>query len=94
MQLSEPASDLAVCAALVSSLRNRPLDPQMLVLGEVGLAGEVRAVGQVEPRLSEAAKMGFKTVVLPKGSARRLESARLELLAVDTLSQALEKMFP
>lgn len=94
MQLSEPASDLAVCAALVSSLRNRPLDPQMLVLGEVGLAGEVRAVGQVEPRLSEAAKMGFKTVVLPKGSARRLESTRLELLPVDTLSQALEKMFP
>ncbi|MCI0572090.1 MAG: DNA repair protein RadA, partial [Myxococcaceae bacterium] len=78
MQLSEPACDLAVCAALVSSLRNRPLEPHTLVLGEVGLAGEVRAVGQVEPRLSEAAKMGFTRVVLPRSSARRLEERKLE----------------
>ncbi len=94
MQLSEPASDLAVCAALVSSLRNRPLDPHTLVLGEVGLAGEVRAVGQVEPRLAEAAKMGFKTVVLPKGSAKRLEERRLRPQGVETLGEALGLLFP
>ncbi|MHB8876761.1 MAG: DNA repair protein RadA, partial [Myxococcaceae bacterium] len=88
MQLTEPASDLAVCAALVSSLRNKPIDPHTLVLGEVGLAGEVRAVGQVEPRLAEAAKMGFKTVILPKGSARRLTERRLEPVGVETLSEA------
>jgi DNA repair protein RadA/Sms len=93
MQLTEPASDLAVCAALVSSLRNKPIDPHTLVLGEVGLAGEVRAVGQVEPRLAEAAKMGFKTVILPKGSARRLTERRLEPVGVETLSEALEAMF-
>ena len=93
MQLSEPACDLAVCAALVSSLQNRPLDPQTLVLGEVGLAGEVRAVGQVEPRLAEAAKMGFQRVVLPKGSAKRLEGARLKVVGVETLSEALGAMF-
>lgn len=90
MQLSEPASDLAVCAALTSSLRNRPLAPNVLVLGEVGLAGEIRAVGQVEPRLTEAAKMGFKSVVLPKGSAKRLEERRLEPIGVETLGEALE----
>ncbi|MEW6433634.1 MAG: DNA repair protein RadA [Myxococcota bacterium] len=90
MTLTEPASDLAVCAALVSSLQNRPIDAQTLILGEVGLAGEVRAVAQVEPRLAEAAKMGFKRVVLPKGSARRLESNRLEVLGVDTLGEALD----
>ncbi len=94
MQLGEPASDLAVCAALVSSLRNVPVDAQTLVLGEVGLAGEIRAIGQVEPRLAEAAKMGFKTVVLPKSSARRLEERKLEPIGVETLSEALEVLFP
>ena len=70
------------------------MDPQTLVLGEVGLAGEVRAVGQVEPRLAEAAKMGFKRVVLPKGSARRVESRGVKLLPVETLGEALEALFP
>ncbi|MEW5737830.1 MAG: DNA repair protein RadA [Myxococcota bacterium] len=90
LTLTEPASDLAVCAALVSSLQNRPIDAQTLILGEVGLAGEVRAVAQVEPRLAEAAKMGFKRVLLPKGSARRLETRRLEVMGVDTLAEALD----
>ncbi|QSQ19977.1 DNA repair protein RadA [Pyxidicoccus parkwayensis] len=94
MQLNEPACDLAVCAALVSSLQNRPLDAQTLVLGEVGLAGEVRAVGQVEPRLAEAAKMGFQRVVLPAGSARRLENAgKMRVVGVETLGEALAAMF-
>ncbi|MGV3624698.1 MAG: DNA repair protein RadA [Archangium sp.] len=89
MSLTEPASDLAVCAALVSSLQNRPVDQHTLILGEVGLAGEVRAVAQVEPRLAEAAKMGFRRVILPKGSARRLETTKLEVLGVESLSDAL-----
>ncbi len=92
MELTEPASDLAVCAALVSSLQNKPIDPLTLVLGEVGLAGEVRAVGQVEPRLAEASKMGFTQVVLPKGSARRVEDRRTAVVGVETLSDALEAM--
>jgi DNA repair protein RadA/Sms len=93
LTLTEPASDLAVCVALVSSLRNRPVPPQTLILGEVGLAGEVRAVAQVEPRLAEAAKMGFKRVVLPSGSARRLEERRLEVIGVDSLGEALRTVF-
>lgn len=93
MSLTEPASDLAVCAALVSSLQNKPLDPHTLILGEVGLAGEVRAVGQAEPRLAEAAKMGFRRAILPAGSARRLEEKRLECIPVETLSEALDAMF-
>jgi DNA repair protein RadA/Sms len=92
MELSEPASDLAVCMALASSLRNRPLDPHTLVVGEVGLAGEVRAVGQLDTRLAEAAKMGFRRVVLPKASLDRLESRSLELVPVETLGQALGTM--
>jgi DNA repair protein RadA/Sms len=89
MTLNEPASDLAVCVALASSLRNRPIDALTLVLGEVGLAGEVRAVSQMEVRLTEAAKMGFKRVVMPKGSARRLEAKKLEVIGVENLGQAL-----
>src|SRR4051812_6358826 len=91
MQLTEPASDLAVCAALVSSLRNKAVDPQTLILGEVGLAGEVRAVSQVEPRLVEAAKMGFKRVVMPKSSASRLEpgASKLEVIGVASLGDGL-----
>jgi DNA repair protein RadA/Sms len=92
MQLTEPCSDLAVCAALVSSLQNRPIDAQALVLGEVGLAGEVRAVAQVEQRLGEAAKMGFTSAVLPKGSARRLHAPPFTIAAVDTLAEALEAL--
>ncbi|HZX43089.1 MAG TPA: DNA repair protein RadA [Myxococcaceae bacterium] len=94
MTLSEPAADLAVCAALVSSLRNLALPQDVLVLGEVGLAGEVRAVAQVEPRLAEAGKMGFVRAVLPKGSARRVEPRGVKLLPVETLGEALEMLFP
>ncbi len=93
LTLTEPASDLAVCAALVSSLRNKPVNAQTLLLGEIGLAGEVRAVSQIEPRLAEAAKMGFKRVVLPTGSARRVEERRLELIGVDTLGEGLAALF-
>jgi DNA repair protein RadA/Sms len=93
MTLSEPAADLALCAALVSSLRNLPLDAHTLVLGEVGLAGEVRAVPQPDTRLAEAAKMGFSRAVLSAANARRLESRRLEVVEVETLGQALAALF-
>ena len=95
MRCREPASDLAVCAALVSSPQQPAGRPAArLVLGEVGLAGEVRAVAQMEPRLAEAGKMGFVRAVLPKGSARRVESRGVKLLAVETLGEALEALFP
>jgi len=93
MELDEPAADLAVVGALVSSLRDRPIDKNTLILGEVGLAGEVRAIAQVEPRLAEAAKMGFKRAILPRGSARRVENAPLELVGVDKVSEALDALF-
>ena len=94
MTLTEPASDLAVCAALLSSLQNKPIDAHTLILGEVGLAGEVRAVSQIEPRLTEAFKMGFKRVVMPHGSARRLEAKKLEVHGVTTVTEALSYLLP
>jgi DNA repair protein RadA/Sms len=93
MDLDEPATDLAVVAAMVSSLRDKPIPPQMVVLGEVGLAGEVRAIAQVEPRLAEAAKMGFKKAVLPQSSIKRVENPPLELVGVERVSEALDAIF-
>jgi DNA repair protein RadA/Sms len=70
LRIVEPAADLAVAAALVSSLLDRPAPPAAVFFGEVGLAGEVRAVSQTEARLKEAAKLGFEQVVLPAGGGR------------------------
>ena len=92
--LSEPAGDLAVAAALVSSFRDRCLPHGTLVLGEVGLAGEVRSVGQIEQRLAEAAQLGFSRCVLPAGNAARLRSPPLEVRGVATLGEALQELFP
>lgn len=65
IRVNEPALDLAVVSALISSFRNRAVDPYTVIFGEVGLSGEVRAVSQAEQRVTEAKKLGFKRVILP-----------------------------
>lgn len=65
LKISEPAADLAVCASILSSYSNKPLPPRTLIIGEVGLQGEVRPVAQLEKRLKEAEKLGFETAILP-----------------------------
>jgi len=72
LRIDEPAADLAVVAAVASSLRGRPLDPDVAVWGEVGLTGEVRSVARTDARLREAARQGFRQCVLPGGNARGL----------------------
>jgi DNA repair protein RadA/Sms len=64
-----------------------------VVLGEVGLAGEVRAVGQIEQRLAEAAQLGFTRCVLPEGNRARTRAAPLELCGVSTVEEAMEALF-
>ncbi|HYS10949.1 MAG TPA: DNA repair protein RadA [Myxococcales bacterium] len=91
--LPEPAGDLAVAAALVSSLSDRPLPGGMLVLGEIGLAGEVRAVGQLDQRLAEAAQLGFSHCVLPEGNRSRAVAAPLELYGVANVGDAIDALF-
>ena len=70
LRIAEPAADLAVAAALVSALTGRPVPPDAVVFGEIGLAGEVRAVGQTEARLKEAAKLGFASALVPPRRGR------------------------
>ncbi len=90
LKLAEPAVDLAVVLAMASSLREVPVGPEVVAFGEVGLSGEIRAVSQAELRLREAAKIGFKKAVIPKGSALRLrENFGLEIVPVGDVKEAL-----
>jgi len=66
LRIGEPAADLAVAAALVSSLTDHPTPPASVIFGEIGLSGEVRAVGQMDARLKEAAKLGFSRALCPR----------------------------
>ena len=91
--VDEPAGDLAIAAALVSSFQNRPVPAGTLVLGEIGLAGEMRAVGQIEQRLAEAAQLGFTRCVLPESNRKRLSGAPLDLSPVSTVGEAMSELF-
>jgi DNA repair protein RadA/Sms len=93
LKVSEPAVDLAVALATASSFREQPVAPDLAAIGEVGLSGELRRVGQVERRLAEAGKLGFRRCILPRsmGADRRLaEASDVELIGVQTLAEALE----
>jgi DNA repair protein RadA/Sms len=91
LQIGEPASDLAVAVAIASSVRNRPVAADIAIIGEVGLSGELRAVGHLETRLKEAAKLGFKRCLVPASSQlKQIKSPALTLLKAQSLSEALE----
>ncbi|MFF7706117.1 DNA repair protein RadA [Pseudomonas sp. NPDC007930] len=93
VKVLETASDLALMAAVMSSLRNRPLPHGLLVFGEVGLSGEVRPVPSGQERLKEAAKHGFKRAIVPQGNAPKEPPAGLQVVAVTRLDQALDALF-
>ena len=90
-RLNEPSTDLAIACAIASSFRNALCHPDTVIIGEVGLSGEVRAVNRIESRVGEAAKLGFKRCIIPvtnTGSLTNYED--LEIITVRTISQALE----
>jgi DNA repair protein RadA/Sms len=95
MRIEEPALDLGVLCALASSLLEKPIPPTTVVCGEVGLAGEVRAIGHVDVRIREAQRLGFTRFVLPAGNKERLTwRPEIELLSVATLQELLRRLFP
>ena len=90
MKMNEPALDLAIIMALMSSYKDRPVDSKMLIFGEVGLSGEVRAVSQAGQRVNEAAKLGFTTCVLPKVCADKIKPAEgIRLIGVSNVREAI-----
>jgi DNA repair protein RadA/Sms len=93
LTLDDPSTDLACAAALASSFRDRPIPARTIVLGEIGLAGEVRAVAQADARLAEAARLGFTHAVVPAANSRHCEAPpELELIGVTTVEEGLEAL--
>jgi len=92
VRIAEPAADLAVLLAIVSSMRNRPLPRGFVAFGEVGLAGEIRPAPRGQERLREAAKLGFSLALIPRANAPKQSIEGLEIVAVGRLEQALERL--
>jgi DNA repair protein RadA/Sms len=91
MRIDEPAIDLGIVAAVTSSLREVAIEPGLLVLGEVGLGGEVRGITQAELRIREAAKMGFKRCLLPERNLAKLEAIEgMDLVGISEVGEALD----
>jgi DNA repair protein RadA/Sms len=94
MRISEPAADLAVCLAVVSSLTDRPIREKVAVFGEVGLAGEVRRATHASLRVREAARLGFTRVILPPDSLPKADvPAGVTLVPVASVGELLDALF-
>ena len=92
VKLAEPGADLGLCLALVSAVVNKPLPADLVVIGEVGLAGEVRQVAQVGRRLAEAARLGFTRAIVPASASAKVDGIRVEGAAALTEALALAQL--
>lgn len=90
LRISEPAADLAVALAIASSFRNQRIDPELVLLGEIGLSGELRSVSQIDRRLSEAAKLGFRKAIVPTTTQQTEVPATMELLTARSLAEVVD----
>jgi DNA repair protein RadA/Sms len=92
LRIAEPAVDLGVAVAVASSYREQVVDPKTVVIGEIGLSGELRSVNQLDRRLNEAAKLGFRRAVIPATIARGRISrdAGIEITRAATVAEAIE----
>jgi DNA repair protein RadA/Sms len=94
VKIAEPAVDLGIVSAVASSFLDKPIPEATIVLGEVGLTGEVRAIGQVEIRVGEAKKMGFTRCLVPESNINRMSSIKdIEITGIKTVSDAIEMLF-
>jgi DNA repair protein RadA/Sms len=94
VKVDEPAVDLGIVSVVASSFFDKPVKGRTVVLGEIGLTGEVRAISRIEPRVAEAAKMGFERCLLPGQSLQHLKrSGAMELIGVQTVSEVVDLLF-
>jgi DNA repair protein RadA/Sms len=89
VRVDEPAVDVGMALSIVSSLQDAAVDPRVVAVGEVGLGGEIRMVSQMEKRVAEAGKLGFKRCILPK-SNMKLRNGEIELIEVESVEQAIK----
>jgi len=92
VKITEPAADLAVMLAIVSSFRNKPLPRGLIVFGEVGLAGEIRPAPRGQERLKEAAKLGFSIALIPKANVPKQKIEGMEIWGVDRIETAIKRL--
>ncbi len=93
VKIAEPAADLAVLAAIVSSLKSKPVRDKLVIFGEVGLAGEIRPVQRGQERLKEAAKLGFTHAIVPAANQPKNKIPDMEVIPVNRLDEALGQLF-
>ena len=93
VKIDEPAIDLAVCCSIASSLLDKVIDNNVVLIGEVGLGGEVRSVGNIEKRIQEAKKLGFKEVIIPHSNLKGLkETASIGIIGIENLTDAINNI--
>jgi DNA repair protein RadA/Sms len=93
VKVDEPAVDLGIAVAIVSSLRDIPTDSSSVVVGEVGLGGEIRTISQIEKRVQEASKLGFKRILIPKNNVKGMKvNGEIEIIAVESVDEALKSI--
>ena len=95
LKVNEPACDLSMAVAIVSNLKNRVVPADMVILGEVGLTGNVRSIPRIEQRISEAKKLGFTKFVIPDGNLRQVKTknSELQIRGVKTIQEAMQLAF-
>lgn len=93
LKVNEPAIDLGICLVTVSSFKNIPIPKDMVILGEVGLTGEVRRINLIEKRLKEAEKLGFKSCIIPESNKKDLkDNYKLDIIGIKDINEALKKI--
>ncbi len=93
VRIDETAADMGIAVAIVSSIRNQPINPDTLVIGEIGLGGEIRAVSHIDKRLQEAEKLGFRRAIVPAANKISKKSGDLKIVSVHKLKEAIEHLF-
>ncbi len=91
MEINEPAADLGIALAIATCMRNVTIEPSTVIIGEIGLSGEIRPVNQIDARIKEAAKLGFKKAIIPKSSANGKFDKGIEIIEVSRLTEAITK---
>ncbi len=93
VRISEPAIDLPIALAIASCYKNKPFDSESVAIGEVGLAGEVRSVSQIEQRVKEAEKLGFKQIFIPRANLKELNKTKIKVVGISSIREAFTNIF-
>jgi DNA repair protein RadA/Sms len=93
VRIMEPAVDLAVCCSIASSLLDKIIDNKLVLIGEVGLGGEIRSVGNIEKRIQEAEKLGFKRIIIPGNNLKNLKlNSGINITGVSNIGEILQSI--